>query len=51
MRDAMTGLYNRLGYQNQACRIFRECKEKDRNLSIVFLDMDRLKYMNDTFGH
>lgn len=51
MRDAMTGLYNRLGFQNQACRIFRECKEKGRDLSILFLDMDRLKYMNDTFGH
>lgn len=51
MRDAMTGLYNRLGYQNQACRIFSENKEKKRDLSILFIDMDRLKYMNDTFGH
>lgn len=51
MRDAMTGLYNRLGYQNQACRIFWENKEKNRNLTILFIDMDRLKYMNDTFGH
>ena len=51
MRDAMTGLYNRLGYQNQACRIFWENKEKNRNLTILFIDMDRLKYMNDTYGH
>ena len=51
MRDAMTGLYNRLGYQNQACRIFKESKEKNQDLSILFMDMDRLKYMNDTFGH
>lgn len=51
MRDTMTGLYNRLGYQNQACRIFWENKEKKRNLTILFIDMDRLKYMNDTFGH
>lgn len=51
MRDAMTGLYNRLGYQNQACRIFWEKKEKNQNLTILFIDMDRLKYMNDTFGH
>lgn len=51
MRDAMTGLYNRLGYQNQACRIFWENKKKNRDMSILFIDMDRLKYMNDTFGH
>ena len=51
MRDAMTGLYNRLCYQNQACRIFKESKEKNQDLSILFMDMDRLKYMNDTFGH
>lgn len=51
MRDAMTGLYNRLGYQNLACRIFQEKREENRDLSILFIDMDRLKYMNDTFGH
>ncbi|MDE7177004.1 MAG: GGDEF domain-containing protein [Lachnospiraceae bacterium] len=51
MRDAMTGLYNRLGYQNRACHIFSENKEKSQDLSILFIDMDRLKYMNDTFGH
>lgn len=51
MRDAMTGLYNRLGYQNLACRVFKESREKNQELSILFLDMDRLKYMNDTFGH
>lgn len=51
MRDAMTGMYNRLGYQNLACRIFRESKEKCEDLTILFVDIDRLKYMNDTFGH
>lgn len=51
MRDAMTGLYNRLGYQNRACHIFAEHKKEKRDLSILFIDMDRLKYMNDTFGH
>ncbi len=51
MRDAMTDLYNRLGYQNLACRIFSEHKESNKDLSILFIDMDRLKYMNDTYGH
>lgn len=51
VRDAMTGFYNRLGYQYVACRVFEEYKEKKENLTVLFFDMDRLKYMNDTFGH
>ena len=51
VRDSMTGLYNRLGYQQFACRMFEEKKELHESLSIVFVDMDRLKYINDHFGH
>ena len=51
VKDAMTGLYNRLGYQKLACKLFEEKKERRESLSIVFVDMDRLKYINDHFGH
>lgn len=51
VKDAMTGLYNWLGYQKLACRLFAEKKRKKENLLIMFLDMDRLKYINDHFGH
>lgn len=51
VKDAMTGLYNRLGYQKLACTLFEKKKKKKENISIVFMDMDRLKYINDQFGH
>lgn len=51
VKDAMTGMYNRLGYQKLACKLFDEKKKQNENLSIIFIDMDRLKYINDQFGH
>lgn len=51
VKDTMTGMYNRVGYQKLACRMFEDKKQKKENLSIVFIDMDRLKYINDNFGH
>lgn len=51
VRDALTGLYNRMGYRKLAAKLFREKKEKLENLLIMFIDMDRLKYINDHFGH
>lgn len=51
VKDSMTGMYNRLGYQKLACRMFQEKKKQNENLLIMFLDMDRLKYINDHFGH
>ena len=51
IRDCVTGLYNRLGYQRLAYTLFHEKKQEKKNLLIMFLDMDRLKYINDEYGH
>ena len=51
VKDAMTGMYNRLGYQKLACRMFEKKRLTGENLSIIFMDMDRLKSINDEFGH
>ena len=51
VKDSMTGLYNRMGYQQIACKLFEDKKNKGENLMIMFVDMDRLKYINDNFGH
>lgn len=50
-RDAMTGLYNRIGYEKIGCRMFEDKKRAKEDMIIMFLDMDRLKYINDHFGH
>lgn len=51
VRDVMTGLYNRMGYQKIAYKLFERQKSKGENLAIMFADLDRLKYINDNFGH
>ncbi len=51
IRDSLTGLYNRMAYQKLAAPLFEECQKKDEPLCIMFVDLDHLKYINDTFGH
>jgi diguanylate cyclase (GGDEF)-like protein len=49
--DALTGLNNRRYFQE---RLERETKLADRNnhsVSLILLDVDRLKLINDTHGH
>jgi diguanylate cyclase (GGDEF)-like protein len=51
MTDALTGLYNHRYFQE---RLDREIKLADRNndqVSLILLDLDHLKRINDTHGH
>jgi diguanylate cyclase (GGDEF)-like protein len=51
MTDALTGLYNHRYFQE---RLERELKLADRNddkVSLILLDLDHLKRINDTQGH
>ena len=50
VRDTLTGMYNRMGYRRFAEKLFAD-HEREKNLLILFIDLDRLKYINDTFGH
>ena len=50
VRDTLTGMYNRMGYRRFAEKLFAD-HERKNNLLILFIDLDRLKYINDTFGH
>jgi diguanylate cyclase (GGDEF)-like protein len=49
--DSLTGLYNRMAYSRMAMPLFEKCMDQQRNLLILFVDLDRLKYINDTYGH
>lgn len=49
--DNMTGIYNRNGFNLYADEIFRSAKENDKKLLIILGDLNRLKYINDNFGH
>ena len=50
-RDALTGVANRGELETRLARALRESQEEGRPLSVMFLDLDRFKTVNDTWGH
>ncbi len=50
-RDSLTGLYNRFGYDTLAVPMYRKAHEENKSLAVVFVDINRMKLINDNFGH
>lgn len=48
--DTLTGLYNRRGFEREYKRLL-DFKQEGSQLTIVLADLDRLKYINDNYGH
>ena len=51
MIDPLTGLFNRRAFKKVALEIIEEAKRRNEKVSIVMLDMDNFKDVNDTYGH
>lgn len=49
--DALTGVYNRLGYDNRIHKRFEEAKREHKDFMVIMGDLDCLKGINDNFGH
>ncbi len=49
--DVLTGLYNRRGFMDELERRIEIARGKKKILTLFSVDMDGLKYINDTFGH
>lgn len=49
--DDLTGLYNRRGFINLAEQHLRLAKRLQKEILIIFADVDNLKFINDNFGH
>jgi diguanylate cyclase (GGDEF)-like protein/PAS domain S-box-containing protein len=49
--DAMTGLPNRHGLQTYLEKTLLAARHGGRQVGVVFVDMDKLKQINDTLGH
>lgn len=51
VHDALTGLYNRMGYMKLGNEFMEKEHKQGRAISVFFIDLDRLKEINDKFGH
>jgi diguanylate cyclase (GGDEF)-like protein len=51
LRDTLTGLYNRRYFQQILDYELNRAKRYRQPLSLVFIDIDHFKEINDTFGH
>ena len=51
VKDPLTGVYNRAGYEERMIEEFARRQRIDTPLSIVFVDCNKFKQINDTFGH
>ena len=49
--DTLTSLPNRLLFNDRLKQSLRHAKRDNGSVSILFLDLDRFKEVNDTFGH
>jgi diguanylate cyclase (GGDEF)-like protein len=50
-RDNLTGLYNDRYLHIALSKAIAKCRRKDLDLSLLFLDLDFFKRVNDTYGH
>ena len=51
LRDPLTGLYNRRYMEDCLQRFVRLAERESREVSIVMVDLDHFKRLNDTHGH
>jgi diguanylate cyclase len=51
MTDGLTGLLNRRGWQERAEGMFANAQRYQLPLTMMMLDLDHFKHINDTYGH
>src|SRR3546814_14366097 len=48
--DSLTGVENRMAMQMRICYMFDECEGVRDAIAVHWMDLDRLKEINDTLG-
>ncbi len=49
--DPLTNLLNRTAFDAQVQRALAEARQKKLKVALLFVDLDRFKVVNDTYGH
>jgi diguanylate cyclase (GGDEF)-like protein len=50
-RDGLTGAMNRTSFTHHARREIDQHRGKESTVSLLFVDVDHFKHINDTYGH
>ncbi|MBU2623363.1 MAG: diguanylate cyclase [Proteobacteria bacterium] len=51
IRDGLTGVYNRMGFKEFMESEFLKARRYKKPLSLIMIDVDKFKTINDSFGH
>jgi len=49
--DSLTGLPNRLMFSEMLNHVLAASKRNERKFAVLFIDLDRFKFINDSLGH
>lgn len=49
--DPLTNLFNRRAFRREVQELFEERLEELKTAALIMIDLDNLKYINDTYGH
>jgi diguanylate cyclase (GGDEF)-like protein/PAS domain S-box-containing protein len=50
-QDALTGLFNRYSLESLLTQSLLGARRENRQIAVIFIDLDRFKIINDTLGH
>ncbi len=51
LKDSLTGVYNRAGFEDRTPELYARWQRSGSPLSLVFVDCNKFKQINDTYGH